>query len=498
MKYILLTSLLLLQFKIHSQEPLLFRDFQNNINTVPSVSFLNVWKNELYFFGREFNGGSYNTNLWKTSGTNQSTQKLLGANIYGMVQSPNYLFLSCSIPQNSGQVKGVVTQNGTAYMEIPEITDLYYGFSKSDTLYINAEDQNNIRQLWRIVPATNSVTLMSGMAGGWLEQHIVLNNTIYFIAAFSSSRAMYKIVGNSVQLVASDVFRMLKMDETTVFLATYYGTAYNIQKLTLNPNNTFTWKYIPFTAPYFGYDMGAVQQMVKFKNKLFLVANLPQARSEIVYVEDGVIKDIKDRYTGTINNETKVLGEVNGNLIFQTNNQSGIRCIWKTDGTVSNTNIIANNLRSSLTFIPEPLDITPVVYENRLFFLGYTAQFGEEVWYTDGTSEGTKMLSDLNMGNENSRPSDFKVFDNKLFFVATHPSFGRELWYFESNCKSTNNVMGLADKNILALDFINSTQTVPSNINLMYKSKKAIVLNPGFNIQEGGVFKTDLNYGCQY
>lgn len=493
-KNILLAVFILLQLNIYSQAPLLFRDFQSNINTVPSVSLLNIWKNELYFFGRE----SYSTNLWKTSGTNQNTQRLLGANIYGIVQSPNYLFLSCSIPQNATAVKGIVTQNGNNYMEIPEITDLYYGFSKNDTLYINAEDQNNVRQLWRVVPSSNSVTLMSGTTGGWIEQHIFLNNTIYFISAFGSSRAMYKIVGNGAQLVATDVFRMQKMDESTIFVSTHYGSAYNLQKLTLNPNNTFTWKYIPFTAPYFGYDMGFIPEMVKFKNKLFLVANLPQTAGEVVYVENDVIKDIKDRYTRDLNNETKILGEVNGKLIFQTNNQSGVRCIWQTDGTVNNTTIIANNVKSALTFIPEPVDITPVVYENRLFFLGYTAQYGEEVWYTDGSIEGTKMLADLNEGNGNSRPSDFKVFDNKLFFVAYHPSFGRELWYFDPICKAEKNISGIANSNISALDFINSTQTIPSNSMFIYTSKRAITLNPGFNIQSGGVFKTELVYGCSY
>ncbi|MFN3488807.1 MAG: 3-coathanger stack domain-containing protein [Emticicia sp.] len=36
------------------------------------------------------------------------------------------------------------------------------------------------------------------------------------------------------------------------------------------------------------------------------------------------------------------------------------------------------------------------------------------------------------------------------------------------------------------------------NVNREYKASKALILNSGFEVETGSVFKTILDYGCQY
>lgn len=53
---------------------------------------------------------------------------------------------------------------------------------------------------------------------------------------------------------------------------------------------------------------------------------------------------------------------------------------------------------------------------------------GQELWRTDGTTEGTFRLDDIYGGSQGSNPSYLTAFQDKLYFVATTNGQGRELW----------------------------------------------------------------------
>ena len=54
--------------------------------------------------------------------------------------------------------------------------------------------------------------------------------------------------------------------------------------------------------------------------------------------------------------------------------------------------------------------------------------YGWELWSTDGTTSGTKLVRDINPGRENSTPEDLTTADGKLFFRAWDGVHGIELW----------------------------------------------------------------------
>lgn len=67
------------------------------------------------------------------------------------------------------------------------------------------------------------------------------------------------------------------------------------------------------------------------------------------------------------------------------------------------------------------------VWKDKVYFAANNGSNGIELWVSDGTNAGTKLLKDINPGVGASQPDYFTVFKDKLYFAATGPA-GRELW----------------------------------------------------------------------
>ncbi len=83
--------------------------------------------------------------------------------------------------------------------------------------------------------------------------------------------------------------------------------------------------------------------------------------------------------------------------------------------SVSGENISTNNKRM-------------VTVGNKLFFSAKTSDSGEELWMSDGTLSGTKMVKDIVAGANGSNPQWLCAVGNKCFFSATTATEGSELW----------------------------------------------------------------------
>ena len=63
-----------------------------------------------------------------------------------------------------------------------------------------------------------------------------------------------------------------------------------------------------------------------------------------------------------------------------------------------------------------------------LYFSAFTAQYGTELWKTDGTASGTVMVQDVYPGATSSKPSNFMVFGTTLVFTAADATHPLRLW----------------------------------------------------------------------
>lgn len=80
-------------------------------------------------------------------------------------------------------------------------------------------------------------------------------------------------------------------------------------------------------------------------------------------------------------------------------------------------------------------------FNGHLYFTATTAQTGLELWKTDGTSAGTSMVKDINLGVNSSISSNLLLFKGKLYFIATDGlETGYQLWETDGTAGGTKRV----------------------------------------------------------
>lgn len=84
-----------------------------------------------------------------------------------------------------------------------------------------------------------------------------------------------------------------------------------------------------------------------------------------------------------------------------------------------------------------------VAFRGRFFFPAHSNQQGTELWESDGTQLGTKLVRDLTPGAESSNPSDLIVVGNLLYFIASTPGTGQELFVTNGTRSGTRIVKDL-------------------------------------------------------
>jgi ELWxxDGT repeat protein len=80
-------------------------------------------------------------------------------------------------------------------------------------------------------------------------------------------------------------------------------------------------------------------------------------------------------------------------------------------------------------------------YNNLMFFKSRTAGLGDEIWVSDGSSENTRLLKDINPGSGYAITTSFTAssvkFNNALYFVADDGQTGGELWKTDGTTEGT-------------------------------------------------------------
>lgn len=112
--------------------------------------------------------------------------------------------------------------------------------------------------------------------------------------------------------------------------------------------------------------------------------------------------------------------------------------LWITDGSEEGTRLLAD-LRPGAAG-SDPRDGT--VAAGRLFFTADDGVHGRELWVTDGTAEGTRVL-DTATGALSGNPENLTVVGDKLFFTADDGVHGRELWVSDGTAAGTRMVRDL-------------------------------------------------------
>jgi len=106
--------------------------------------------------------------------------------------------------------------------------------------------------------------------------------------------------------------------------------------------------------------------------------------------------------------------------------------LWCTDGTAGGTRLLKDiNPGPASSVVSVPTSRMAEV-NGLVFFWAYDPQHGTELWMTDGTEGGISLVNDLHPGNATaSNPGVSLILqaaDDRLYFDADDGSTGYELW----------------------------------------------------------------------
>ena len=114
--------------------------------------------------------------------------------------------------------------------------------------------------------------------------------------------------------------------------------------------------------------------------------------------------------------------DVNGTIFFGARDASGNRELWKTDGTAAGTKLVKD---INPTGSSNPSFLTNL--NGTLLFTATDGVTGFEVWKSDGTEGGTVLVKDIRPGPSGSSTFPMVSLNGSVLFTADDGTVGREL-----------------------------------------------------------------------
>lgn len=153
-----------------------------------------------------------------------------------------------------------------------------------------------------------------------------------------------------------------------------------------------------------------------------------------------------------------------GDLYFGSYNGAN-GSLWKTDGTTAGTlEVVADPIRPG-----DNIESAAVELNGKLFMDFDTVDEGTEYYMTDGTEAGTTLLKDINVGSDDSPCDSYCVtpvlFDGHVFFVA-YDGTANQVWTTDGTSEGTVQVTTFADE--YAVGDENETSLVVAGDNLFF------------------------------
>src|SRR5215211_6559872 len=100
--------------------------------------------------------------------------------------------------------------------------------------------------------------------------------------------------------------------------------------------------------------------------------------------------------------------------------------LWKSDGTNKGTKLVKSINSSSASNASDVGNL--VALRKRLYFTANDGKHGVELWKSDGTRSGTTLVKDINPGKAGSDANDLTAFKGRLLFSADDGVHGTEMW----------------------------------------------------------------------
>lgn len=405
-----------------------------NVGSASSeINNLTAVGNIVYFF---VDDGVNGEELWKSDGTSSGTV-LVKDIISGYVgSSPDYL----------------TEMNGKVYFAANNSTD-------GQELWESDGTSSGTRMLKDIYPGSSVRFGRTSPNYGNPTDITEMGGKIYFAASTSSGKELWVSDGtHSGTYMIRDIKSgssssspqdLIKVGSTVFFQAQTASSGTELWKTDGTYSGTVLVRNI-----LNGVATNEFFYMTESNGKLFFVVRAGTSGHEL-WVSNGTNSGtymVKDIWSGSHGSEPESLTDVNGTLFFSADDNINGRELWKSDGTLSGTVMVKDIYTGSTTISTPYGSITSVnegiswngsfgssfaSVDGKLYFNGKDGTNGLELWESDGTAAGTKLVRDIRPGISSSYTTGLTSVGNKLYFVADDGTNGKELMGMRV-CVTTN------------------------------------------------------------
>lgn len=177
---------------------------------------------------------------------------------------------------------------------------------------------------------------------------------------------------------------------------------------------------------------------------------------------------VKDLDPGPFGSSPDALTAIGSTLYFGASDQQlGCR-LWRSDGTAAGTRPLAvfQSGPSGCYNVFAAAYVGPSQFTavgSTVFFAARDAAHGEELWRTDGSANGTRLVRDIAPASAesdgSSAPRGLAALDGLLLFVADDGVHGRELWRSDGSAAGTTLVRDVAPGPTAGLGFTTALST---------------------------------------
>jgi ELWxxDGT repeat protein len=262
-----------------------------------------------------------------------------------------------------------------------------------------------------------------------------VNGTLFFMATDGSGRELWKSDGTDAGTVLVRAFgssayvaNFTNVNGDLYFTASDQGTGLELWKSDGTEGGTHI-----VTAIRPGRVGSDPSYLTNVNGELFFTAD-DGVHGRELWESDGTAAGtlmVKDIYTGSGSSGPTNLTNVNGELFFAAGDGVHGRQLWKSDGTADGTVLVKAiypgfsyyYVGEDVQYYPNssnPMELTNL--NGELFFTAEDGVHGRKLWKSDGTEDGTVLVSAA------ATPGHLVVANSTLFFAASDPAHGAALW----------------------------------------------------------------------
>lgn len=409
-RHSLICFLVTISYLSHAQTSLL--------NNNKSLEFLGLLNNKVIL------SSLLDQSLWVSDGTPAGTVQITNTVTYedgGFSVLNNVLYFSGKSSATGTELWRTDGTAGGTFM----VRDINPGPESSNPgdrfvllnneIYFSAFSATHGREVWKTNGSTNGTVLVKDVTTGTgssnyssLYKMVATNNFIYFVTNSSGA--------------AGQLWRTDGTSDGTIMLRD------------CNQDGNFA----------------TPMALTTFNNK-FLFTTETAATGRELWVTDGsvsgtvLVKDINPGNPGSLPNEGIIF---NNKIYFTAETQNEGRELWVTDGTSAGTQLIKDIEPGNIP--SDPVLYNAIKSATKFYFSCYSAANGVEIWESDGTTNGTKLFVDIEAGPGDAFPflltpfvNGYGNFDaplfkgNKFFFAAFTVTHGYELYVTDGTVAGT-------------------------------------------------------------